>query len=78
MNESTEKAGRRTGLILLIGGTLLVTGFGIWEFFRDDTLPALVRTAVAGIVVGGLILFLNVLLQRLRESKDDPYKDVEI
>ena len=78
MNESTEKAGRRTGLILLIGGTLLVTGFGIWEFFRDDTLPGLVRTAVAGIVVGGLILFLNVLLQRLRESKDDPYKDVEI
>ena len=78
MNESTEKLGRRSGLILLVGGVILVTAFGIWEALRDDTLPALVRTAVVGIVVGTVILLLNVWLQRLRESKDDPYKDVEI
>lgn len=78
MRESTEKLGRRSGLTLLVGGVVLAIAFGIWEALRDDRAPALVRVAVVGIVVGSVILLLNVWLQRLRESKDDPYKDVEI
>jgi uncharacterized membrane protein len=78
MRETTEKLGRRSGLILLVGGVVLAIAFGIWEALRDDSAPALVRVAVVGIVVGSVILLLNVWLQRLRESKNDPYKDVEI
>jgi hypothetical protein len=40
--------------------------------------PALVKTGVAGIIVGAILLFASVLRQRLIARKSDRYKDVQI
>ena len=78
MNESGNQVGRRVGLTLLLLGVVTVSGFGYWQWLRDETAPALVKTSVAAIIVGTLLLLVSVGVQRMREARDDPYKDVEI
>ena len=77
MNEPRISAGPKSGLVLLLLGIVVVIGYGIWEMMQDDTVPALIKTAIAAVIVGVLLLFVSVLMQRLQDRKEDPYKDVE-
>ena len=64
-------------LLALIGGAILA-GYAIYEFATDDTVDALVKIAVAGVVGGSALLRLSVILDRVRARKTDRYKDVEL
>ena len=78
MNDLTVRTSRATGWILYVVGLLIVVGYGAYEFAVDDELPALLKTGIAGIVVGVILLFVSVLRQRLIARKSDKYKDVQI
>ena len=78
MNDLTVRTSRGAGWILYVVGVLIVVGYGAYEFTVDDELPALVKTGVAGIVVGAILLFVSVLRQRLIARKSDRYKEVQI
>lgn len=67
---------RPAGWILMVGGVLLWTGYGIWVFLsgHDDPVEKL---AVGALVVGFLILLTSAILDRLKEWKSDPYRDIE-
>ncbi len=78
MNDVTVRTSRSAGWLLFVVGTLLVCGYGAYQFAVDNTVPALVKTGVAGLVVGTILLFLSVLRQRVIARKTDKYKDVRI
>jgi len=79
MNDTTVKATRGTGWLLLIGGVLIGAGVGIYEILTSEASMTFVEKLIVGGVYGGLLLlFVSVLRQRLIERKTDKYKDVEI
>lgn len=78
MNDTTVKATRGIGWLLLIGGVLLAFGFAVYEIVTDAAISTMERLIIGGIYGGLLLLFLSVLRQRLIEKKTDKYKDVEI
>ena len=78
MNDTTVKATRGIGWLLLIGGVLLAFGFAVYEIVTDAAISTMERLIIGGIYGGLLLLFLSVLRQRLIERKTDKYKDVEI
>jgi predicted anti-sigma-YlaC factor YlaD len=78
MNDLTVRTSRGTGWLLYILGTLIVVGYGAYEFAMDDGVPALIKTGAAGIVVGTILLFVSVFRQRLIARKSDKYRDVQI
>jgi hypothetical protein len=78
MNDMPSKASAGIGWILLIAGTLTLTGFLVWEFAISDEPPLYVKLAVSSIIFGFVSLFGSVLRQRLIARKTDPYKDVQI
>jgi hypothetical protein len=78
MNDVTARTSRGFGWLFYIVGLLIVIGYGAYEFAVDDEVPALVKTGIAGIVVGTVLLFISVLRQRMIERKTDRYKDVQI
>ena len=78
MNDLPVRASRGFGWLLYVSGLVIVTGYGAYEFAVDETVPALVKTGTAGVVLGALFLFFSVLRQRLIARKTDKYKDVEI
>jgi anti-sigma factor RsiW len=66
------------GWLLLVGGLLLLAGYGIYEFVIDTTIGTAFKLIVAAVYLGLAGLFAAVLRQRLLERKTDKYKDVEI
>ena len=68
---------KNLGIVALISGWLLLTAFGIYRGILES--ESLVFTISILIVwMGILILLISAMRQRYKESKDDPYKDVEI
>lgn len=78
MNDVTVRSSRGLGWLLYVAGLVILVGFGVYEFVNDETVDAIVKTGVAGVVVGLVLLFVSVARQRLIARKTDKYKDVEI
>lgn len=78
MNDLAVRTSRGTGWLLYVLGLVLLVAYGAYEFAIDQTVPALVKTGVAGIVIGLGLLFISVARQRWIASKTDRYRDVEI
>ena len=68
---------KNLGIVALISGWLLLTTFGIYRGILES--ESLVFTiSILVLWMGILILLVSAIRQRYKESKDDPYKDVEI
>jgi anti-sigma factor RsiW len=63
------------GWSLFVGGALVLTIFAVMEIFDDG--PLLQHLAAAAVLGGLLMLFLRVLLDRMRTLPHDPYRDVQ-
>ena len=91
-DEKITETGANIGQILVIAGILIVYGIGAcwlcWGLITDakfvetgnpdDRVPIIIRIGVPTMITGFGILFLTVLLQRIKASKTDKYKDVQI
>ena len=78
MSDTVATVSRRIGWLLLIGGILGGTGYGVYEFVTDPEASTVVK-AIVGAIYGGLaLLLLSVLRQRLIARRTDRYRDVEI
>jgi anti-sigma factor RsiW len=78
MNDVGVRASRGFGWLFYIAGLIVLMGYAAFEFMRDDTVDAIVKTSVAAIVLGLLLLLMSVLRQRLIAAKSDKYRDVQI
>ena len=68
---------KNLGIVALISGWLLLTAFGIYKgILESESLVFAISILV--LWIGILILLVSAIRQRYKESKDDPYKDVEI
>jgi anti-sigma factor RsiW len=68
---------RNSGLFLLIGGYIVFLCFGLFNYFTDDSEMLFGKLSVAAMVIGGIIVFGVVLIERLISYKTDPYKEVK-
>ena len=68
---------KNLGLIALLVGWILLTTWGLFKGILES--ESLIMTVSFIVIwVGLLILLVTSIIQRVKESKDDPYKDVEI
>ena len=68
---------RNAGWILVIGGYLLILLTGLWQFISSPDEATLPQLSVLAMLVGGVILFGIVLIERIMTYRKDPYKDIE-
>ena len=68
---------KNLGIVALIGGWLVIT---VWGVFRGvlESQSLVFSISLSVIWIGFLVLLISAILQRYKESKDDPYKDVEV
>ncbi len=78
MRDTTVRTSRGIGWLLFVGGILVLTGIGLYEFIIDTSINLTMKLLIAAIYGGLAVLFLSVMRQRLIERKTDKYKDVEI
>lgn len=67
---------RPVGWILLIGGAILWMIYGAWIFATSPADPV-EKLAVGALAVGFLTLLASTVMERARESRTDPYRDIQ-
>lgn len=71
---------RGIGWILVSLGAVVVGTWAVWnaveDLLADASLPLFVRAALLALLVGGLLLVVSVVREKLFVWKSDPYKDV--
>ena len=65
------------GLVALIGGWLVITVWGALKGVLESK-SLVFSVSLSVIWIGILVLLISTIWQRYKESKDDPYKDVEV
>jgi anti-sigma factor RsiW len=67
---------RSVAWILLTAGAAVLGGWGLWHWLGDvlgSDLPWMIKTAIVGVTVGGLLLLASVIRERWILSRRDPY-----
>ena len=65
------------GVIAIVGVWISLTVWGMLQGILDSR-SLFTSVAIVVIWIGVLILLLAAIVRRYKESKNDPYKDVEI
>lgn len=67
--------------ILVSVGAIIVLSYSAYhalqEFIADSSMPLVVKWGVAALVLGGIMLLVSVLREKLLLRKHDRYKEVE-
>ena len=56
------------GLIIFGGGVLTLIGLGVYEFFKDSTVPTVVKLGITAVIAGVIILLISLTKERLKEK----------
>jgi|SRR6185437_2629393 len=72
-----SRLARNTSLVLIIGGYAGLMGYGLFEFLTSGTKELPAKMGLAAIVLGFLILLVQLIRERVRTYKTDPYKEIE-
>lgn len=75
-----RKTGRRVGIsvgqMLFVGSYLALIGYAVFSLISDGAVGPFIKLAVGAMLVGVLALLGITISDRIRESRDDPYKGV--
>ena len=66
----------RLGWALLLGGLLVLAGYALYELIQDPELHNIAKIASVATLVGGLIVFWNILRMKIRTHRLDRYRGV--
>jgi uncharacterized YccA/Bax inhibitor family protein len=64
------------GWLVLVIWLVAVTGFGAWEVWHAQE-DLFARLLLFGGISGLVLLFISVLVDRIRAAKTDPYREVQ-
>jgi anti-sigma factor RsiW len=72
-----SRLARNTSLIMIIGGYAALIGYGLFELLTSGRKELPAKMGLAAIVLGFLILLVQLIRERVRTYKTDPYKEIE-
>ncbi len=55
------------GLTLFFAGSVILAGFGLYKFFEDSTVPAVVRWGIVAVILGVIIILISLIKERSKE-----------
>jgi len=56
------------GLIIFSVGALSLVSFGLYEFFKDSTVPIVVKWGIVSIILGVIVILISLARERLKEK----------
>jgi hypothetical protein len=76
-----NRAERGVGWILVSVGATVLLGYGAWSAIEaligDTDMPLYLRLAILAVALGGIVLVVSVIREKLFTYRHDPYKEVE-
>ncbi len=67
---------RKIGYLLILVPYIIIVGIGMYELFRDGSEGLLIKSSFLAIITGIIILLIYTIKGRIKESKNDKYKEI--
>ena len=71
------KTTRGLAWLLWVGGAVVLVAYGLYELIRDPSINVIEHVGILALILGSVLLFVTVLIERIGSYKADRYKDVE-
>ena len=72
-----SRLARNASLVMIIGGCAGLIGYGVFEFLNSGKEALPVKVGLAAVALGFLILLVQLIRERVKTCKIDPYKEIE-
>lgn len=72
----SRKVSRATGLLFLAVSYLLLVGYAVFTVFATPEVPMAILIVVGSLVLGVSVLLVGAIADRVRESRNDKYKEI--
>ena len=72
----SRRISRGTGLLLFVGSYVVLIGYALFTLFREPSVPLIVSVLIGSLVLGLIVLLVNAIADRVRESKTDKYREL--
>ena len=72
----SRKVSRGLGTLLFIGSYVSLFGYALYTLIREPDVPIIVVVLIAGGVLGFVFLLGNAIADRVRESRNDRYREI--
>lgn len=72
-----SRLARNASLVMIIGGYAMLIGYGVFEFLTSGKEAVPAKLGLAAVALGFLILLVQLIRERVRTYKTDPYKEIE-
>lgn len=72
-----SRLARNTSLFMIIGGYASLIGYGLFEILTSGKKDLPAKMGLAAIALGFLILLVQLIRERAKTYKTDPYKEIE-
>ena len=72
-----SRLARNASLFLIMGGYASLIGYALFEILTSGKKELPAKVGLAAIVLGFLILLVQLIRERVRTYKTDPYKEIE-
>lgn len=78
MNDLGAQQTQQWGWMLVIIGSVLMVIYSLYGFIVDNGMTSFEKIMFSLIGIGGILLFISVVRQRMSASKTDKYKDINL
>ena len=78
MNDLGAKQTQQWGWMLVIIGSVLMMIYSLYGFIVDNGMTSFEKIMFSLLGIGGAMLFISVVRQRMIASKTDKYKDINL
>ena len=72
-----SRISRTSGIFLIVIGYASLIGYSLFVFFTQGKEVIWIKLPVAAILIGFIILFVLVILERVKTYRKDPYREIE-
>jgi hypothetical protein len=72
-----SRLSRVCGLFLVIAGYIALIGYALFELFTEGKEAIWIKFSIAAIVIGFIMLFILVVLERVKTYGKDPYREIK-
>jgi predicted anti-sigma-YlaC factor YlaD len=73
----SSRLSRGGGWTLLIIGSIILLLYAIYRFTVDPGVHSFVKVTIAAIMIGIVLLFISVLIERIKDLKTDRYQGIK-
>lgn len=50
---------------------LLLTGFGMYRFLEDSTIPFMIKWGTIGLILGIIMVLISLIIERVKDNKNN-------